>query len=219
MAAPTLGDRRWQAALAQYHVATLTGRRGGTRIMLSRDPVDQRRGRPLSVPSPGSRSRRHRPLIGRPGRLLRVGFRCWFAGQVPDGEVFDHQRPEPAGQVSGGLMQRVAALVSDPPLSLPQRHRRAVPPVRRLLPGPPIRPSPPRHSAGQAANLPQRPAQVPGIGDLLPRRQDGRVLIPRSAPTTAQGAAGGGRDTSCPAVNAANQRPRSNLTDTPITRA
>ena len=38
-----------------------------------------------------------------------------------DVQVLDHQRPEPAGQVGGGLMQRIPALVSDPALSLPQR--------------------------------------------------------------------------------------------------
>ena len=32
-----------------------------------------------------------------------------------DVQVFDHQRPEPAGQAGGGLMQRVAALVGDRP--------------------------------------------------------------------------------------------------------
>jgi hypothetical protein len=49
-------------------------------------------------------------------------------------QVFDHQRPEPAGQAGGGLVQRIAALAGDPALSFPQRCRRALPPVRRDLP-------------------------------------------------------------------------------------
>ena len=123
-----------------------------------------------------------------------------------------------AGQVRGGLVQGVAALAGDPPLSLPQRHRRAGPPVRRL-PGAPVRAPAPGHGAGQAADLPQRPAQVPGIGDLLPRGQDGEGLDAQVDADDGIRAAAAGRLMSCPAVNAANQRPRSNRTDTASTRA
>ena len=57
-----------------------------------------------------------------------------------------------------------------------------------------------------------------GLGISSPVDRTARVLIPKSTPTTAPGAAAGGRDTSCSTVNAANQRPRPNRTDTPSTR-
>src|SRR5450755_3179019 len=87
-------------------------------------------------------------VLDLPPELSERGIRH-MAGKTPvtdhpgDVQVLDHQRPEPAGQVAGGLMQRIPALVSDPALSLPQRRCCAAPPVRRLLPGPPIRPPPP----------------------------------------------------------------------------